>query len=67
MAAQTAIQTRARHIGVEKLARGRQQVVQRQQQHPAQLDCHTPRNALMAQAALTGDDAAFLSGGLIAG
>jgi len=29
--------------------------------------CHTPRNALMAQAALTGDDAAFLSGGLIAG
>lgn len=29
--------------------------------------CHTPRNAVMAQAALTGADDAFLSGGLIAG
>jgi hypothetical protein len=38
MAAQAAIQTRARNIGVEKLARHRQQVIQRQQQHPAQLD-----------------------------
>jgi hypothetical protein len=38
MAAQTAIQTRARNIEVEKLARHRQQVIQRQQQHPAQLN-----------------------------
>ena len=29
--------------------------------------CHSPRNALMAQTALTGDDPAFLSGGQIAG
>ncbi len=29
--------------------------------------CHSPRNALMAQAALTGADPAFLSGGQIAG
>lgn len=29
--------------------------------------CHTPRSALMAEAALTGADAAFLSGGQIAG
>jgi mono/diheme cytochrome c family protein len=29
--------------------------------------CHSPRNALMAQAALTGADEAFLSGGQIAG
>jgi alcohol dehydrogenase (quinone), cytochrome c subunit len=29
--------------------------------------CHSPRNAVMAQAALTGADAAFLSGGEIAG
>lgn len=29
--------------------------------------CHTPRNAVMAQAAVSGVDDAFLSGGLIAG
>ncbi len=38
-AAQAAIQTRARQIGVENLARDGQQVIQ-QQQHPAQFDRH---------------------------
>ena len=37
VSAQTAIQTRARHIGVEKLARDGQQIIQWQKQHPAQL------------------------------
>lgn len=40
MTAQAAIQTRARHIGVEKLACDGQRVIERQQQHPAQLDRH---------------------------
>ena len=40
MAAQAAIQARAGHIRVEKFARDRQQIIQRQQQRPAQLDRH---------------------------
>ena len=38
MAVQAAIQTQAGQIGFEKLARDGQQVIQRQQQHPAQFD-----------------------------
>ena len=41
VAAQAAIQARARHLGVEELAHDRQQVVQRQQQRLAQLDGHS--------------------------
>jgi len=40
MAAQAAIETRARDGRVEKLTANRQQVVQRQQQRPAQLHRH---------------------------
>ena len=40
MAAQTAVQARARHIRVEEFTTNGQKIVQRQQQHPAQFDRH---------------------------
>jgi hypothetical protein len=40
MAAQATIQARSGHIRVKKFARHGQQIVQWQQQHPAQLDHH---------------------------
>ena len=40
MAAQAAIRARARHMRVEKLTANGQQIAQREQQHPAQLDRH---------------------------
>ena len=43
MAAQAPIQTRARHFGVEEFMANGQQIVQRQQQHLAQLDRHVLR------------------------